>query len=67
MTNEQAMWLKRNQQYRAVSNTPARHIWTERGMLLPSGEFRRIYRGQRPIVVEGAFEVAILVPDPAFQ
>lgn len=60
MTGEQADWLRKNKQYRAVGQVPAGHTYADRGILRPDGTFVPTPTRWRPNPVEGQFEVGIL-------
>lgn len=61
MTGEQADWLRKNRAFRAATVRPGTHRYTQLGMLMPDGKYEPHKPGHRPRVVEGAFEVGILV------
>jgi hypothetical protein len=60
MTGAQADWLRANKAYRAVGNVPSGGRYIKRGMLHEDGTFELIYRGVRPNIRVGSFEVGIL-------
>ena len=62
MTNEQALWLRYNPSYRALSRAPSGFKWSKVGMLHPEGIFELTPPRARPVVKPGSFEVGVLEP-----